>query len=45
MREYLVSEFHVGGLAGHFGREKIIKAVESLFYWPSLKKDVARLIG
>ena len=25
--------------------EKTIDAVESLFYWPSLKRDVARLIG
>ena len=42
---YLVWELHAGGLAGHFGREKTINEVESLFYWPSLKQDVARLIG
>ena len=35
----------LGGLAGHFGREKTIDAVENLFYWPSLKRDVTRLIG
>jgi len=32
-------------LAGHFVRNKIIKAMEHRFYWPSLKRDVARLVG
>ena len=45
LRDCLVWELHAGGLAGHFGREKTIVEVESLFYWPSLKRDVARLIG
>ena len=33
------------GLAGHFGRNKIIEAVEHRFYWPSLKRDVVRLVS
>ena len=33
------------GLARHFGRNKTIEAVEHRFYWPSLKRDVARLVG
>jgi len=45
LREYLVWELHAGGHAGHFGRKKTIEAVENLFYWPSIKKDIARLIG
>jgi len=32
---------HVGVFAGHLGREKTIEAVKNLFYWPSLKKDIA----
>ena len=32
LRDYLVWELHVGGLAGHFDREKTIEAVESLFH-------------
>jgi len=36
---------HAGGLAGHFDREKTIETVDNLFYWPSLKKNVAKLIG
>ena len=45
LRDYLVCELHAGGFASHFGREKIIEVVESLFYWSSLKKDIAMLIG
>ena len=35
---------HVGDLAGHYGRNKTIKAVEHKFYWPSLKSDVAKIV-
>ncbi|KAK8951621.1 hypothetical protein KSP39_PZI004098 [Platanthera zijinensis] len=43
-RDHLVWELHVGGAAGHFGRDKSIATVEDRFYWPSLKNDVARII-
>ena len=45
LERYFIWELHAGGLTGHFGREKTIEAVDNLFYWPSLKKDVAKLIG
>ena len=32
LRDYLIWELHAGCLAGHFGRENTIDAVESLFY-------------
>ncbi|KAK8952345.1 hypothetical protein KSP39_PZI004083 [Platanthera zijinensis] len=34
---------HAGGAAGHFGRDKTTTLVEDRFFWPSLKKDVARV--
>jgi len=45
LREFIVWELHDGGLAGHFGNEKTIEAVEYKFYWPSLKSDVAKHVG
>ena len=45
MRDFLVWEIHEGGLAGHFGRDKTIGEVECLFYWPGLKRGVAKIVG
>ena len=35
----------MGGLAGHFGRDKTIEEVERQFYWLGLKSDVAKIVG
>ena len=45
LHEFLVWELHSGGIAGHFGRDKTITLVEDRFYWPSLKRDVAKVLG
>ncbi|KAK8942371.1 hypothetical protein KSP39_PZI009407 [Platanthera zijinensis] len=44
LRDFLIWEMHAGGAAGHFGRDKTTALVEDRFFWPSLKKDVARVI-
>lgn len=44
VRDFLVLELHAGGVAGHFGRDKTIALVEDRFYWPSLKRDVAKIV-
>ncbi|XP_042960456.1 uncharacterized protein LOC122295180 [Carya illinoinensis] len=43
--DFIVWEVHAGGLARHFGRDKTIEEVEREFYWPSLKKDVAKIVS
>ena len=45
LRKFLVWKLHAGGLVGHFGWNKTNEAVEHRFHWPSVKKDVARLVG
>ena len=45
LRDHLTWECHSGGLAGHFGRDKTITAVEQQFYWPSLKRDVGNIVA
>ena len=44
MREFLIWELHAGGVGGHFGRDKTILLVEDRLCWPSLKRDVPRII-
>ncbi|XP_038695889.1 uncharacterized protein LOC119993050 [Tripterygium wilfordii] len=43
-REFVITELHAGGLAGHLGRDKTIALVVDRFFWPQLRRDVTRLI-
>ena len=45
LQDQLTWECHSGGLAGHFGRDKTITAVEHQFYWPSLKRNVGNIVA
>ena len=44
-RDLLIWDMQVGGLVGHFGSDKTITLVEDRFYWPFLKKNVARIVA
>ncbi|XP_050387198.1 uncharacterized protein LOC126803432 [Argentina anserina] len=44
VRDFLILELHAGGIVGHFSRDKTIALVEDRFYWPSLKRDVAKVV-
>jgi hypothetical protein len=45
VREFLIWEIYARGFSGHFGRNKSIEEVECQFFWSSLKRDVAKLVG
>ncbi|RVW78808.1 Transposon Ty3-I Gag-Pol polyprotein [Vitis vinifera] len=44
LRDHVIWELHGGGMGGHFGQDKTIALVEDRFFWPSLKKDVWKVI-
>ncbi|GJX79824.1 RNA-directed DNA polymerase [Tanacetum coccineum] len=44
LREAIILEGHVGGLAGHFGRDKTLALLREQFYWPKMERDVNRLL-
>ncbi|KAK1618988.1 hypothetical protein QYE76_024505 [Lolium multiflorum] len=39
-----MKESHVGGLMGHFGREKTLLMLADHFYWPKMRRDVDRYV-
>ena len=40
LREHILREVHGGGLSEHLGQEKTQTAVEDIYYWPQLTRDV-----
>ncbi|GJW92905.1 RNA-directed DNA polymerase [Tanacetum coccineum] len=44
LREEIIQETHKRGLAGHFGRDKTLAAVQEKFFWPKMGQDVKRLV-
>ena len=43
IREFLVREAHKGGLMGYFGIPKTLDVLHDHFYWPNMKKDIAKI--
>jgi hypothetical protein len=44
IRLLLLQESHMGGLMGHFGREKTYLLLSDHFYWPRMRHDVERFV-
>jgi len=44
-RDFLVWEMHAGGRAGHLVKNVPIALVADRFYWPSLERDVYRIVS
>lgn len=43
--EFLIRDLHARGLAMHTGRDKTIALLEGHFFWPKLRRDVARFVA
>lgn len=44
MRENMIKEKHSGGLARHFGIDKIVALVSKHYFWPQIHKDVRKYV-
>ncbi|KAF5448338.1 hypothetical protein F2P56_028883 [Juglans regia] len=44
-REFIISELHGGGLAGHLGVDKTFALVYDRFFWPRLGRDVHKIVA
>jgi hypothetical protein len=44
MRENLLKEKHSGGLAGHFGHEKIFAKLSEAYFWPKMRTNVKKFV-
>jgi len=45
IREKLISDHHDSRIAGHFGRNKTLSALQRNFYWPDMKRLVTDYIS
>jgi hypothetical protein len=45
MRENILKEKHSGGLDGHFGHDKTFVQLNSLYYWPGMRKYVKKFVN
>ncbi|KAI0507593.1 hypothetical protein KFK09_013719 [Dendrobium nobile] len=43
-RPQLIRELHGGGLSAHAGRDRTLELLQSRFFWPHLRRDVARYV-
>ena len=43
MRELFIRKAHQSGLIGYFGIAKTLDLLHEHFYWPNMKKDIARI--
>ena len=45
LREAILKEVHGGGLAGHFGQDKMYALAQTNFYWPNMWRELMKLVN
>jgi hypothetical protein len=45
LRSMILKEMHSVPYVGHLGYQKIVEAVKSQYYWPSMKKEIVEYIA
>ena len=45
MRENIIRDLHSSGLAGHFGKDKMLALIEDKYYWSKMKKDITKYVA
>ena len=45
MRENLIQEKHNGGIAGHFGSDKIFGQLSLFYFWPKMRSEVEKFVS
>ena len=45
LKKLILREFHVKSYSGHLGYQKTLTVVKMLYYWPNLKKEVAKFVA
>ena len=45
MRENLIREKHIGGLASHFGHDKTFEQLQHFYYWLKMRFEVQNFVS
>jgi hypothetical protein len=45
MRDNLLKDKHIGGLAGHFGHDKTFAQLSNSYYWSSMRAEVKKFVN
>ena len=41
LKELILNEFHRSNYAGHLGCQKMLTAIRKVYYWPSMRNNIA----
>ena len=44
LRETLIKDAHLGGLASHFGQDMTFELIATRFYWPQIRRDTYNFV-